>query len=331
MDDESDHLLNQLKKLERRMEVLEGQLQNAIESYSRARYLARRIRIRPPIWNFEQYSPRRLAMPAVEHYLQTSNSEFRIAIVTPCYNSSAYLRAAIDSVLTQGYAKVSYVVQDGGSNDDTVSILREYGDRIRWRSERDDGQAQAINRGFAGVECDIMGYLNADDVLLPGTLKYVSHFFQTHPDVDFVYGHRVFIDCDGSEIGRAVLPKHDGQALKLADYVPQETMFWRRQVFDAIGSFDEDFHYALDWDFILRAQAAGFKFVRVPRFLACFRVHDAQKTSKLYDTGRREMRLLRQRYLGYVPAQSEIYRRLLPYLTRQLLCHWMYKCGLLRL
>jgi hypothetical protein len=245
MDDESDHLLNQLKKLERRMEVLEGQLQNAIESYSRARYLARRIRIRPPIWNFEQYSPRRLAMPAVEQYLQTFNSEFRIAIVTPCYNSSAYLRAAIDSVLTQGYAKVSYLVQDGGSNDDTVSILREYGDRIRWRSERDDGQAQAINRGFAGVECDIMGYLNADDVLLPGTLKYVSHFFQTHPDVDFVYGHRVFIDCDGSEIGRAVLPKHDRQALKLAEYVPQETMFWRRQVFDAIGSFDEDFHMHL--------------------------------------------------------------------------------------
>ncbi|WP_312017343.1 glycosyltransferase [Bradyrhizobium sp. AUGA SZCCT0431] len=88
-----------------------------------------------------------------------------------------------------------------------------------WRSERDNGQSDAINKGFANVDCDIMAYLNSDDTLLPGTLASVADFFEQRPDVDFVYGHRIFIDYAGSEIGRAVFPVHDSEALKYADHV----------------------------------------------------------------------------------------------------------------
>ena len=113
-----------------------------------------------------------------------------------------------------------------------------------------------------------MGYLNSDDVLLPGTLAYVAREFDEHPSIDLIYGNRIFIDSDGRDVGRVVLPRHDKQTLLWADYVPQETLFWRRRVWDRIGPFDENFQYALDWEFILRAGAAGFNFRRVPRFLS---------------------------------------------------------------
>ena len=163
-----------------------------------------------------------------------------------------------------------------------------------------------------------MAYLNSDDMLLTGTLAYVANYFMEHPDVDIVYGHRVFVDREGLEVGRAVLPHHDGKALQYADYIPQETMFWRKRVWDRIGPIDESFHYAMDRDFILRAQAVGFKFVRLPRFLACFRIHDAQKTAATYSFGVREMGILRRRVLGFEPTQMQIRRAIAPYLVQQL-------------
>ena len=127
-----------------------------------------------------------------------------------------------------------------------------------------------------------------------------------------------------------MLPAHDPRALRFAGYIPQETMFWRRRVWDKVGPFDVSFQYALDWDFLLRAQAAGFKLARLPKFLACFRVHDAQKTSSEYDVGYAEMQRLRLVHQGFAPSQREIYRALRPYLLKQFLFHWSYKSGLLR-
>lgn len=107
-------------------------------------------------------------------------------------------------------------------------------------------------------------------------------------------------------------------------------MFWRRRVWDKIGPIDTGFHYALDWDFMLRAEAAGFKTVRLRRFLACFRVHDEQKTTKNYERGRAEMQKLRQRSLGHVPSQPQIYRAMMPYLMRQFVFHWGCRLGILK-
>ncbi len=228
---------------------------------------------------------------------------------------------------------LSYHVQDGASQDGTVDLLNAYGGQVSWRSEPDSGQANAINAGFktAAIDCDIMAYLNSDDTLLPGTLAYIAHVFQTRPDIDIVYGHRIFIDPDGSEIGRAVFPPHDANALLYVGYVPQETMFWRRRVWDQIGPIDENFRFALDWDFLLRAQQAGFKMIRLPRFLGCFRIHTEQKTSAMIDdVGQEEMQLLRRRYLGHTPTQRQIYHAAMPFLTLQLCYHWMYRLKILK-
>jgi glycosyltransferase involved in cell wall biosynthesis len=314
-------LEEQVKQLEARIKVLERdfahpsqsedrvkQLESRVESltaaYSRARHQTRRRMLRPPLWTFQQYAPRPLAINPSYAVLQAPAQAPLVAIVTPTRNQRKFIKATIDSVLSQNYPRLTYHVQDGGSNDGTIDVLKSYGSKLTWSSKSDSGQSQAINLGFAGVNGDIMAYLNSDDVLLP--------------------------DGDGDEIGRAVLPKHNSRALYWADYVPQETLFWRRRVWDAIGPIDETFHYALDWDFILRAQKAGFKFYHTSRFLACFRVHDEQKTAKTYDIGWAEMQRLRNRYLGHEPGHSEIARAILPYLGRQFIVHWMYKCGMLR-
>lgn len=322
-----------------RLELRLGQLENRVTLLERnldliaagqRRSSLRSLWRRPPMWTFEQYPPRLLNLTAFPSAPALPSTAPRIAMVTPSYNHAQYLGATIDSIVDQNYPNLHYHVQDGASIDGTLDLLKGRSDNISWTSEPDAGQSSAINLGFAGADCEIMAYLNSDDLLLPGTLAYVANYFTAHPDVDVVYGHRVFVDRDGLEVGRAVLPSHDGTALQYADYIPQETMFWRKRVWDRIGPIDERFHYALDWDFILRAQAAGFKFVRLPRFLACFRIHDAQKTASTYAVGMREMGILRRRVLGFDPSQMQIRRAIAPYLARQLVYHYAYKLGILR-
>lgn len=331
MGDSGGLTAQRLRELEARVAKLEENVKNLAAAYSLARHGTRRTWLRPPIWTFEQHAPRPVRIDANYRQEHPPADAPSFGIVTPNYNSGHFLAATIDSVLAQNYPSLKYYVHDGGSTDSSCDVLRSYGARLAWRSERDNGQADAINRGFVEIgDCDIMGYLNSDDVLLSGTLAYVANAFKTRPDADVVYGHRIFVDRDGEEIGRAVLPPHDAAALCWADYVPQETMFWRRRVWEAVGPIDDTFHYALDWDFILRAQAASFKFARLPRFLACFRVHDKQKTAALYDVGSEEMRKLRVRYLGYAPSHKQIMRALTPYLARQFVFHWAYRFGILR-
>jgi glycosyltransferase involved in cell wall biosynthesis len=281
---------------------------------------------------FEQYPPRPLRIGRVDASPVLTDPVPRIAIVTPSHNQRNYLDATVASVLGQNYPALSYHVQDAASQDGTVDLLQSYGPAVSWRSEPDTGQANAINTGFrlAAAECDIMAYLNSDDTLLPGTLAYVAHVFQSRPEIDIVYGHRIFIDGAGMEIGRAVFPTHDARALNYIGYVPQETMFWRRRVWDRVGPIDENFRFALDWDFMLRAQQAGFSMARLPRFLGCFRIHAEQKTSAMMDVGLEEMQFLRRRHLGHVPTRSETYRAVIPFLARQFAWHWLYRLKILK-
>lgn len=319
---------NRLEEIEKRIKLLERNL--ALIAASRRRQFLRNYLTRPPMWTFEQHHPRVLNLAAFPPAPPVPAAPPVIAIVTPSYNHGQYLDATIDSILGQNYPRLNYHVQDGASVDGTVELLDKRSERIGWRSAPDRGQAHAINLGFAAIEGDIMGYLNSDDTLLPGTLAYVADYFLAHPDIDIVYGHRVFIDRDGLEVGRAVLPPYHGRTLQYADYIPQETMFWRKRVWERIGPLDEDLQYALDWDFILRAQAAGFKFKRLPRFLACFRVHDTQKTAATYAVGLKEMAELRRRALGFAPTQAAIRRKIAPYLALQFAYHFAHKLGMLR-
>jgi len=254
-------------------------------------------------------------------------------MVTPSYQQGSFIGATISSVVNQRYPKLDYVVQDGQSTDSTADVLSRWSDHgVRSAIESDTGQANAINRGFGRVDGEIMGWLNSDDVLLPGALDAVAEVFATRADVDVVYGHRVIIDEHGSDIGRWIMPPHDTAVLRWADYIPQETMFWRRRLWDDVGgSIDETFRFAVDWDLILRFVDAGATFARIPKFLGGFRVHAAQKTSaKIESTGEAEMMQLRQRSLGRAVDYPEINANVRPYLISASLCHAAWKLGVLR-
>jgi glycosyltransferase involved in cell wall biosynthesis len=319
-----------IRSIERRLAVLERQYRFVL-GIPRVMPLGSWLRrLRPRLWDARQYYSRRVRVADNYYSENPPASPPSIAIVTPSFNQGRFIGATIDSVLSQNYPNLSYLVQDGGSNDGTETVLKSYGDRLRWLSEPDAGQGHAINRGFHEVGGDVMAYLNSDDTLLPGTLAYVARVFADNPDVDLIYGHRIYIDRFGLDIGRCVLPLHDTEALKWADYIPQETLFWRRRVWEAIGPIDESFKFALDWDFVLRAQTAGFCFRRVPRFISCFRVHEQQKGVSIFDVGEEEMNRIRAKYLGDVAGQYEVRRAILGYLLRQMFFDWMYRLRLFR-
>lgn len=277
-------------------------------------------------------APRVLGVPARYRHAPAPNNPPLISIVTPSYNQGAYLEKTLGSVLSQNYPRLEYVVQDGGSTDDTPAVLARFRDRLHHcESARDGGQADAINRGFARTSGEVMAYLNSDDLLLPGALNAVASYFAAHPDVDVVYGHRVVIDRHGDELGRWVLPPHDDETLKWQDYIPQETMFWRRRIWEKAGGIDVSFRFALDWDLILRFQAAGAKFHRLGRFLGAFRVHDTSKTVTVVQTqGAAEVAKLLRRTHGRDVTPLEVEGHLRGYRRRHVFHNVMYSLGLFR-
>jgi ADP-heptose:LPS heptosyltransferase/GT2 family glycosyltransferase len=227
----------------------------------------------------------------------------QVAIVTPSYGQERFIERTLRSVLDQAYPTLVYVVQDGGSKDRSPEIIARYASRLHhWESVRDQGQADAIKRGFAHMAAQlapdaIMAWLNSDDLLAPGSLRFAAEYFHDHPDVDVVYGHRIIIDDDDREVGRWIMPRHNPATLEWIDYVPQETLFWRKRAWDLVGGIDPSFQFALDWDLLARFQQAGCRMVRVPYFLGAFRVHPEQKTSQaIHTTGADEMRRVRARF-----------------------------------
>jgi GT2 family glycosyltransferase len=279
------------------------------------------------------YPPRPLRLPA--RYGQDGHLEDSptISIVTPSLNQARFLEDTIESVLGQAYPSLEYVIQDGGSGDGSREVVERYSGRLHsWESAPDGGQASALNRGFARTSGEVMASLNADDLLLPGTVAYVAGFLRRNPSVDLVYGHRVLIDEAGRDIGRQVIPRHDDRVLSWADFIPQETVFWRRGAWEAAGAcFDESFQCAMDWDLLVRLRDAGARMVRLPRFLGAFRVHGEQKTAVQGPTiGIEEMQRIRERLHGRPVSQKEVLRRVRRYLIRHVVLDRAYRSRLLR-
>lgn len=278
--------------------------------------------ITPSLGVLRQYTPRPLRVALPPAMMLPAARLPKISVVTPSYNQAEYLARTLDSVLNQGYPNLEYIVQDGASKDGSADILRAYAARLTaWQSAPDGGQTNAINMGFRQATGEIMAWLNSDDILLPGALAYVAAYFDAHPEVDVIYGHRVIIDERDQEIGRWVMPSHDGRVLSWADFVPQETLFWRRRAWDKVGAaLDENFHFAMDWDFLLRLRDSGAVFARVPYFLGAFRVHPQQKTmAEISSTGSQEMARLRERCHNRKVTESEIGRAVAPYLMRHVI------------
>jgi glycosyltransferase involved in cell wall biosynthesis len=280
------------------------------------------------LFHLHHHRPRPLRIPPWYADTHGCNTDLTVSIVTPSYNQGAFLERTIQSVLSQNYPRLEYILQDGGSSDATLAVLDRYRTRLtHCESRRDNGQAHALNLGFRHARGDVLGYLNSDDLLLPGSLHYVADFLARRPDVDVVFGHRVLIDGNDDEVNRWVLPRHDARALAWMDYVPQETLFWRRGIWEKVGGrMDESFQFALDWELLLRFRDAGARFERLPRFLGAFRLHGTQKTeTHMTDWWAAETNRLFTRY-----GTRSRYWKIFPYFLRQALYQKLYQCGILR-
>ncbi|HEY1778157.1 MAG TPA: glycosyltransferase family 2 protein [Solirubrobacteraceae bacterium] len=326
-----DSIAGEMLLVEVRMLDIENFMRDDIERRERRerRHPLKRLRelMRPRIGLLYQHKPALLMVPTSYYATNAPSPAPTISVVTPSYGQGNFIERTLYSVVSQHYPALEYVVQDGGSRDETVEILRRYeGSLHHWASEPDDGQADAINRGFAHTSGEIMAYLNSDDVFLPGSLAYVARYFSEHPDVDVIYGHRMIVDEEDHHIGSWLLPRHDSDELTLVDFVPQETLFWRRSAWEAAGGeIDASMNFALDWDLLLRMRESGAKMVRVPRFLGAFRAHEAQKTQTLEDEYLTETAALRARVHGRGMSHDEAFARASPYTRRHVPYHLWYR------
>lgn len=251
----------------------------------------------------------------------------RISIVVPSFNQGMFIDATLQSIIHQQYPNLELIVVDGGSTDNTLDVIKQYEDHLAWWvSEPDTGQTSAINKGFMRSSGDVMAWINSDDIIAPGALHKIAEYFIYNPKVHAVYGNRIIINEAGLEIGRWVLPPHSSRVLKWVDFVPQETLYWRREAWDLVGArLDETFCFAMDWDFILRLSANYMEIHHLSIFLGFFRVHKNQKTSdKISSVGREEMQMLRQRELGYKPSRWQVILNVLPYLLLARFCEILF-------
>lgn len=203
-----------------------------------------------------------------------------VSIVTPSYNQAKYLEATIQSVLDQDYENIEYIVVDGGSTDGSVDILHKYSDRLAWWvSEPDQGQTNAINKGFARANGEILAWLNSDDTYLPQAVSQAAAKFQDSPETGLIYGDANFIDGEGRVIGKFNAQQTSYARLRRGGvYIPQQAAFWRADLWRQVGPLDPSFYFAMDYDLWVRlAKVSEIRYVPGNTW-ANFRLHDDAKT-----------------------------------------------------
>lgn len=254
-----------------------------------------------------------------------------ITVVTPSYQQGRYLDAAMRSVLDQGYPRLEYVVVDGGSTDESVAVIRRHADRLAWwTSGPDGGQADAINQGFQRTTGEVMGWLNSDDLLLPGALDRIARAFRD-PRVQAVCGWRELIDQDGRPVSSMAFPQPTPAVLRTRPILPQETVYWRRSLWERLGPLDASLRFSMDTDYWLRMLERGIVPRLIRAFLGVFRWQPEQKSALLLDVAREENSRLFGRANGVDRVDPDALRKQLPWgwRTRLKLYRKATKLGLL--
>jgi len=218
----------------------------------------------------------------------------KISVITPSYNQVDFIGQTIESVLSQDYPDLEYIIMDGGSTDGTPDILRRYDGKIIWESEEDKGQSDAINKGLRLASGDIVTYLNSDDLCEAGALKKVGESFRDNPQTMWLCGKCRIIDQDNREFYRPItrfknfwLKRYGYWRLLAINFISQPAVYWRREIMSDIGYLNCNLDYALDYEYWVRI-GKKFEPAIVDEYLASFRIHPATKGSTGYTKQFRE-------------------------------------------
>ncbi|MBX5495343.1 MAG: glycosyltransferase [Bryobacteraceae bacterium] len=223
-----------------------------------------------------------------------------VSIVTPTYNMAKYLEETIQSVLSQDYPHIEYLVMDAGSTDGTLEILRKYEGRLRYVSEPDDGQADAVNKGIRQTRGEIVAFLNADDIYLPGAVRAAVEAFRENPESAVVYGQAYYTSQSGEIIRRYPTVDYDPDLFRTQCYICQPATFIRRDVWDEMQGLNVRLHYALDYDLWIRI-SRRYPMTAIPQFVATSRMYADNKTIRLRRLGLTEIIGLLRQHFSYVP------------------------------
>ena len=234
----------------------------------------------------------------------------KITIVTPSFNQGAYIEEALLSVKQQDYPNLEHIVVDGGSTDQTLDVLSKYGNHaewqhLRWISERDKGQSDALNKGFRMATGDVIGWLNSDDRYRSGAFTTVADALRGHRETDILYGDYTLIDQSGNvtRIRREIEFSHFILRYHRVLYIPTTSTFFRRRIFDEGNFIDDRLDYAMDYEFFLRLAQRGYRFRHIPSLLADFRLHSESKTETAPEKQWREQDAIAKRR---APALSRL-------------------------
>jgi len=235
----------------------------------------------------------------------------RMSIVTPSLNQGKFIEETIRSVLLQGYPDLEYIIIDGGSTDGTVEIIQKYKNWLAfWVSEPDKGQSNAINKGLRMAKGDMIGWINSDDLYLPGTFELVNN--SSCHDADMVFG-----DCHVVNANKEVIKIRDvprtfdvNRLISEDNIIMQPSAFFKRTVFVAVGGLDESLEYAMDYDLWIRI---GLKYnvQRINGYLSCLRKHHHAKTYKSENPLQYHENLKIRKKYGGIKQKYEYYRHLL--------------------
>lgn len=225
----------------------------------------------------------------------------KISIVTPSYNQGQYLEETIDSVLSQGYDNLEYIIMDGGSTDNSVDIIKKYEKYLSyWVSEKDGGQPNALKKGFSLSTGEILGWINSDDKYVAGTFDKINDAFLANKNTEFVYGDYFLLFNDQRLVAKPKISWDFNIALYAILPFGQPSSFWTKNIYEKVGGLDVNYQYIFDYEFFLRVGAElknnpdGFKHIH--DYYSYFRIHDESKTVSQHEKFRQENKILRKQF-----------------------------------